>query len=470
MGIINRTAGIILRWWKSLFSAKDIESVFETKIATSPEEIELRDTWRAAVMGDLPHNRHVPSMFRAALISSKVSKIVTLEEEVTVSGSDVADFINDIFAHFRNDLTNGLRSGVEKCCRGGTVLLLAKPIEDRIDLVIYENNEYFSLGYSDRGDLIDVVVPYSIEDGKTYYTLIGRYRYYKNEQQIHVTYKAFESADAHKLGHEIRLTSVDMWVGLSPDMIYNGQEESWFIEVSMPSKEAIFSKAIDLFRKLDEHKASEEAEFNNAKSKKIIPVEMTRYNAGTGKLEFDNSTQEYIFHDSDDHTISFYNPNIRNQNYAEGANQIERDIEKACEIAYGTISESAQQAKTATEILSSKDVTFTTISDIQKIWEATLRKMAVAIRSISITFFGYRYGELEFVFKWNDGVPVDEKEELEATKGTAALLQVNQDIITQQERRAYLLKRLPDVSTLTDEELAKASERLPMVQEEGGNI
>src|SRR5699024_1784287 len=79
--------------------------------------------------------------------------------------------------------------------------------------------------------------------------------------------------------------------------------------------------------------------------------------------------KERLFRKLDTEDENFYkvfSPNIRDESLYNGLNQLLRKIEFNVGLAYGTLSDVEEVAKTATEIASSKQRSYATIVDIQK--------------------------------------------------------------------------------------------------------
>ena len=71
------------------------------------------------------------------------------------------------------------------------------------------------------------------------------------------------------------------------------------------------------------------------------------------------------FDETKDKTYNIFSPEIRDTSLFNGLNEYLRQAENECGIAYGTLSKMDEIAKTATEIKSSKQDYYVTVSDIQ---------------------------------------------------------------------------------------------------------
>jgi A118 family predicted phage portal protein len=74
-----------------------------------------------------------------------------------------------------------------------------------------------------------------------------------------------------------------------------------------------------------------------------------------------------------------WSPEFREAQINSGLNSLKREIEFTCGLEYGSISDPQVEAKTATEIKSSKQRTYATITDTQKALETALEDLLYAM-------------------------------------------------------------------------------------------
>ena len=119
--------------------------------------------------------------------------------------------------------------------------------------------------------------------------------------------------------------------------------------------------------------------------------------------------------DADDNKDkSFYevfNPTLRDDNYSNGLNEIKRQIEFNCSLAYGTLSNPQNVDKTAEEIKASKQRSYTAVSDMQHSLEAVLEDYIYACNAMADACNLAPSGEYEVSFNWGDGVLEDKDKE-----------------------------------------------------------
>lgn len=88
--------------------------------------------------------------------------------------------------------------------------------------------------------------------------------------------------------------------------------------------------------------------------------------------------------DIQDFTIDTYAPTLRDSNYKDGLNTIKREIEFACGLSYGTLSEPSTVEKTATEIAASKQRFYVTVSDIRSAFINGIEEVLESVIQLSV--------------------------------------------------------------------------------------
>ena len=126
-----------------------------------------------------------------------------------------------------------------------------------------------------------------------------------------------------------------------------------------------------------------------------------------------------------DHTtgkplFNVYSPDIRDQSFFNGYNRIIQKVEFNCGLAYGTLSDPQSVEKTAEEIKSSKQRSYSTVKDIQNSTEEAIRYLVKAME-VWIDMGGLApAGKVEVSCDWDDSLIVDKKYELEQLRADLA--------------------------------------------------
>lgn len=111
-------------------------------------------------------------------------------------------------------------------------------------------------------------------------------------------------------------------------------------------------------------------------------------------------------------------------------NRMMMQIEDLCCVARGTISDLNQDVKTATEITTTKQRTYSTISDIQQSLENALDNLVIAVEELAILYNLCPAGEYECAYVWDDSVIVDAN-----TERMRDLQEVSQGLLGEYEYR-----------------------------------
>ena len=102
-----------------------------------------------------------------------------------------------------------------------------------------------------------------------------------------------------------------------------------------------------------------------------------------------------------------FSPDFRDESLFNGLNKILRNIEFKCGLAYGTLSDVQDVEKTAEEIKSSKQRSFSTVSDIQSSIEDALVQLLHAMDTLCTLYNLAPAGKSELVCSFGDGVLED---------------------------------------------------------------
>lgn len=218
-----------------------------------------------------------------------------------------------------------------------------------------------------------------------------------------------------------------MWTGIDPYIVINDVDRPLFafwkvafanhIESDSPLGVSVYSRAVKLLNEADLQWDRYLWEFKGGELAVDAGEEVLRQRPGEDTLETP-STRDRLFRkfniDADDNKKSFYevfNPTLRDENYSRGLNEIKRQIEFNCSLAYGTLSNPQNVDKTAEEIKASKQRSYTAVSDMQSSLEAVLEDYIYACNAMSDACNLAPSGEYEVSFNWGDGVLEDKDKE-----------------------------------------------------------
>ena len=150
-----------------------------------------------------------------------------------------------------------------------------------------------------------------------------------------------------------------------------------------------------------------------------------------------------------------FSPEIRESSLFTGFNQILRRIEFSCGLAYGTLSDTQYNDRTATEIIYSKQRSYSFVSHIQSSLKDALEKLVEAM-DVWATLYGLApSGDYEISFNFDDSLIVDSKTEnqLLMQEATSGLI----------KKEIYLMKRYGVTEDQAKEMLPREQ---PLIEEE----
>jgi A118 family predicted phage portal protein len=111
-------------------------------------------------------------------------------------------------------------------------------------------------------------------------------------------------------------------------------------------------------------------------------------------------------------TYQPFTPPLRDANYVTGLNTILMRIEDVCGISRGTLSDSADVARTATELKILKQRSYQSNAEIQAAIEDAIRDVIYVMNVYATLYEITPEGEYEVNFEWDDSIIVDINEEI----------------------------------------------------------
>lgn len=106
-----------------------------------------------------------------------------------------------------------------------------------------------------------------------------------------------------------------------------------------------------------------------------------------------------------------FNPEIRDTSLFNGLDKILKRIEFNCNLAYGTLSDPQNVDKTAEEIRSSKQRSYSAVCDVQQALQDALEHLVWAMDFYATLYKLAPRGEYEVNFTWGDGILQDTDKE-----------------------------------------------------------
>ena len=277
-----------------------------------------------------------------------------------------------------------------------------------IEFDFIQADAFYPLAFNASGKITEAAFIQSKVEKNIVYRRLEYHKWENNT--VTVINKAYKSSDVKNsdvsdLGEEIPLTEVSEWKDLEPKATVKNVSQPLFAYFKMPEANTIdttsplgvsgFSRAINLIRDADMQYSRLLWEYEAGEMAIDIDRDALRTDIDVNGIEHTkpNHLQQRLYRKldlgSESDTYYPYAPGLRDTNYISGLNTILMRIEDVCGISRGTLSDSADIARTATELKILKQRSYQTNDDIQHAIEDAIRDviyvMNVYAKSISVS-------------------------------------------------------------------------------------
>lgn len=358
------------------------------------------------------------SLNLCAAITSELARLVTMELETKVDDENIDLIYQRFVRHIRKFTEYGL-------ALGGIVI---KPyVEDYsrklIDIDIVPANKFIILGFTSFGDInhivfIDRIKKKDKKDKDIYFT---RLEEHEIGDKYLISNTAYMSNNAETLGDKVNLNLIDEWADMAEEMTVDSERPLFAYfknpqanNLDLDSNEGIscFARALSLIQDADEqyqrimweYKGSElaiDADITTVKANGELPKGKERLFRNLGMDMGDGGRDFY----------EVFSPEIRDTPLFHGLDEILRKIEFHCGLAYGTLSHMSETTKTASEIITSQQRSYSTVKDIQTELADCLEEF-VEILKYWYKELGIPYSEnCQVSFDFDDSLVVDSETE-----------------------------------------------------------
>lgn len=427
---------------KRMFGLTPEQQAVDVQNSVSPKMQKEIEKWKRMYMDNadwLGGEAGIKSLGISGEICSKIAKAVTLEMESNITEPNEteidetedntkkkptrASYLNGCY-HKR--LLSVIRQKLEYALGVGGMIIKPYVNNDNIYFDYLAQGEFAPLQFDDDGNITDIAFPdILIANGKRY-TKIERHIFDALTKTVTVVNKAFVSNDVEgeDLGNEIPLSQVAQWANLSEEpIIINDCERPLYgfykvpkanhIDVRSPLGASIFARGEKLIEDADKQYSRLDWEYDagqlavDVDPTVIDPTQPNGYNMMIAQ----GHKRAFRGVDVDD-MYSVFAPALRDANYIEGLNVILMRIEDVCELYRGTISNVQNIAHTATEVLASRQETYSTVTDNQKALENCLNDVIYAMDKYVDLYGLAPKGDYTVSYSWDDSMVTDKASEL----------------------------------------------------------
>jgi A118 family predicted phage portal protein len=185
------------------------------------------------------------------------------------------------------------------------------------------------------------------------------------------------------------------------------------IDIDSPLGVSVFSKAVSIIKQADLQYSRLLWEFEGGElAVDVDPTALKEKKDGTKELP---KLNERLFRGVDlgkDDNYNVFSPALRDASLLAGLNQLLMRVEDTCSLARGTLSDTNQEARTATELRIVRQRTFATIADNQAALERCLRDVIRAMDKYASHYNLAPEGEYDVSFEWDDSIITDSAQQL----------------------------------------------------------
>lgn len=406
----------------------------QADLCLTTQRASLIELWTAMYENRAPwvDRKTVVSANLASSIASEVARLVTLEMKSEITG-EAASYLNE---PYQKKVLKDIRRYVEYGCAKGGLVMKPYISSQGMEVQFIQADGFFPVSFDSSGRISQCVFSEQMRRGNKIYTRLETHSI--TGKQIRITNRVFVSTNDFSFGTEIGLDAVEKWAELSPEMVLDGADRLPFGYFRMPLANAddtdsplgvsVYSRAVELIEEADRRYSNICWEYEGTQLAVHIATSLLKYNKDLDRFEYPGGKNrlyrgvDYSTGASEKPLIDTFSPAIRDTALFNGFNNQLKLIEFACCLAYGTLSDPQSIDKTATEIKTSKQRSYTMVSDTQMALQNALEDLVYAMN-----FWASLYGlgpsgrDYEVSFVWDDSIIVDAETERQTDRADVAM-------------------------------------------------
>lgn len=410
MNIFSQIAEVV----RKMFSKKTLEEKIGADIAVSKNMIDAINKWskcyenNADWLTDKYRGKHLPSA-----VARETARLVTLEFKSELTGGKLAEYLSPAYGKVIDDA----QTFTELACAKGGLMLKPYISGGTISVAYVQADSFFPTAFDSSGNITGCVFVERKVVGKKYYTRLEIHNY--SSDIYTVKNQAFLSDSADSLGRSVALSNIPEWAELAGEVSLTSFKRPLFCYFKMPGANTIdsnsplgmsvFANALDAIKDADEQYARLKWEFEG--SELAVNVDNTALEIH-GDKAFAPKLDKRLYRGIDIGDLyEVFSPNIRDVSIINGLNAILRDVEMLCGLAFGTFSRVDDSPKTATEVKSSRQRSYSTVSAIQKSLKTALTQLLEAMTALCNFYNLSPIDKIEQSFEFDDSLVTDSETE-----------------------------------------------------------
>lgn len=410
----------------------DIAKELNIEIAMNDDMANAINLWRNMYNNSPPWiDDKTESLGLPGAIANELARLVTIEFKSNINNNEG---LNKIY----QELIDVLRINTEYACAKGGLIFKPYFNGSNIEVDLIQQDNFLPISYNAIGEITAAVfLEYKIIGDKKY-TRLEYHDFKEGKYTIkNIAYVKSNLIKDNSLGKRTILASVAEWSELQEEITLNNANRPLFSYFKIPQANAIdinsplgvscYAKASDLIKEADKQYSRILWEYEATETAINASESLFKLNKN-GDYELPKGQKRlfrtFAWEDrSGKPLLDPYSPNIRDNSLFNGLNNILRKVEFNCGLAYGTLSEINDVSKTATEIKTSKQRSYSTVKDIQKSLEKALKGLIVSMSDLGIL---YKLNtspidiDRDVSFDWDDSLVLDKDSELESMRNDVA--------------------------------------------------
>lgn len=405
----------LLKWLRGLLNQMFDDAVGSPDIVISSKMENALPLWVAIYECGGPWcsaEKNIHSLCLGPAIAQEFSRLVTMESEITCTGSARADWLMQQARPF----LDALPATVETACALGGCVFKPYVQGGRIVVDVVQEDCFFPTTFDTSGHMTGAIFTEQIKRRNAIYTRL-EYHEFKDGAET-ITNKAFVSSTSAQLGREIPLTEVPEWADISPDARIDNLTRPLFAYFRVPTANrvdrhsplgaSVYALAVDTIRDADVQYGSLLWEYRGGELAIDVDAAAIRQDPD-GALRMEERDRRLYRHllNGNPNMWNTFSPALRDASYLNGLDAILRRIEFQCGLAYGTISNPQSVEKTAEEVRASKQRSYATVRLIQQALQDAIEGLFYAM-DVYATLYGLApAGAYELAFDWDDSIVND---------------------------------------------------------------
>lgn len=411
-----------------MFNTNDIAKDFNIDISTSDEVMKLIEKCSSIYNHKASWlNEEVKSLNVAKTICEKVAKAVTIEFKSQVEDKE----IDKVYQRF----IKNIRINTEYTLAKGGMFFKPFYSNGKIKISCIHADKFIPVKFDSTGELLGAIFIDQIIKGNDIYTRLE----YNDLNDTTITIKNIayktDKNNSDTLGTKTSLALIPEWKDIQEQTTIENVDRllgGYFkIPIANPVDNTsligvpIFANAVEILKEIDKQFSRTLWEYEG--SELALDVDVTAFEKDQdGNYDLPKG-KERLFRmiDLGDETQwNVFSPAIRDTALFNGLNEWLRQAESQCGLSFGVISKETSIAKTATEINSSKQDYYVTVSDIQGALQTALEDLVYGIDTLMTLYNIPHKTEPDISFDWDDSILVDSEK-----KQTQALVEKNAGLI-----------------------------------------